>query len=104
MLSFAEWLREAGLERYESVFAESDIDFTVVRKLTESDLSRCSPAPCAPRRWSHLRLSFCLRAVRRFAAARYATRAMQILAWIFQLCEHERRLAKSMVGRSSITW
>ena len=38
MLLFAEWLREAGLGRYESVFAENDIDFSVVRKLTESDL------------------------------------------------------------------
>ena len=38
MLSFAEWLREAGLERYESVLAENDIDFRVLRKLTESDL------------------------------------------------------------------
>ena len=38
MLSFAEWLREAGLERYESVFAENHIDFSVAGKLTESDL------------------------------------------------------------------
>ena len=38
MLSFAEWLREAGLGRYESLFVENDIDFSVVRKLTESDL------------------------------------------------------------------
>ena len=38
MLSFAVWLREAGLERYESVFAENDIDFSVVRELIESDL------------------------------------------------------------------
>ena len=37
-MSFEEWLREAGLERYESVFAENDIDFSVLRKLTQSDL------------------------------------------------------------------
>jgi class 3 adenylate cyclase len=36
--AFADWLREIGLERYASVFAENDVDFSVVRKLTETDL------------------------------------------------------------------
>jgi class 3 adenylate cyclase len=36
--AFADWLREIGLERYASVFAENDIDFSVVHKLSETDL------------------------------------------------------------------
>jgi class 3 adenylate cyclase/tetratricopeptide (TPR) repeat protein len=36
--SFADWLRDIELERYASVFAENDIDFSVVHKLTETDL------------------------------------------------------------------
>jgi class 3 adenylate cyclase/tetratricopeptide (TPR) repeat protein len=36
--SFAEWLREAGLERYAAVFAENDIDFGNARTLSEADL------------------------------------------------------------------
>ena len=38
MKSFGDWLREIELERYASVFAENDIDFRVVHKLTEADL------------------------------------------------------------------
>ena len=38
MRSLEEWLRGVGLERYGSAFAENDIDFSVVRKLTDSDL------------------------------------------------------------------
>jgi len=36
--SFAAWLRQIGLEQYASVFAENDIDFAMLRKLTEVDL------------------------------------------------------------------
>ncbi|MSQ58891.1 MAG: hypothetical protein EXR36_04425, partial [Betaproteobacteria bacterium] len=36
--SFADWLRQYGLEQYASVFAENDVDFAVARKLTEADL------------------------------------------------------------------
>jgi class 3 adenylate cyclase/tetratricopeptide (TPR) repeat protein len=36
--AFADWLREIGLERYASVLAENDIDFSVVHKLSETDL------------------------------------------------------------------
>ena len=38
MNSFEEWLAAAGLEQYRSAFVENDIDFSIVRKLTESDL------------------------------------------------------------------
>jgi SAM domain (Sterile alpha motif) len=38
MKSFEDWLREAGLERYASVFAENDIDFSNARTLSEADL------------------------------------------------------------------
>ena len=38
MKSFADWLREIELERYAAVFADNDIDFSVVHKLTETDL------------------------------------------------------------------
>jgi class 3 adenylate cyclase/predicted ATPase len=36
--SIAEWLTEIGLERYATAFAEQDIDVTVLRHLTDSDL------------------------------------------------------------------
>ncbi|MFN0317860.1 MAG: SAM domain-containing protein [Burkholderiales bacterium] len=35
---FAQWLREAGLERYTGVFAENDIDFGNAGTLSEADL------------------------------------------------------------------
>ena len=38
MESFTAWLREQGLERYESAFRDNDIDFRVVGQLTEQDL------------------------------------------------------------------
>ncbi len=38
MRSFDDWLREAGLERYASVFADNDIDFSNARTLCEADL------------------------------------------------------------------
>ncbi len=38
MKAFADWLREIELERYAAVFADNDIDFSVVHKLTEADL------------------------------------------------------------------
>lgn len=38
MKSFAGWLREIGLESYESIFADNDIDFSVARELSEVDL------------------------------------------------------------------
>ena len=38
MKSFADWLREIDLERYESVFSNNDIDFSVARQLSEVDL------------------------------------------------------------------
>ncbi len=38
MASFADWLRQCGLEQYTPVFAENDVDFAVARKLTEADL------------------------------------------------------------------
>ena len=38
MKAFHDWLRELGLERYAPTFRDSDIDFSVVRQLTESDL------------------------------------------------------------------
>jgi hypothetical protein len=34
MQSFAEWLREIGLQRYAAAFAEHRIDFDVVRDLS----------------------------------------------------------------------
>jgi class 3 adenylate cyclase/tetratricopeptide (TPR) repeat protein len=36
--SFTDWLAEIGLERYASKFQENDIDFAVVRDLSEADL------------------------------------------------------------------
>jgi hypothetical protein len=36
--SFADWLAEIGLESYASKFQENDIDFAVVRDLSEADL------------------------------------------------------------------
>ena len=38
MKSFAGWLREIGLESYESIFADNDIDFSVARELSEVDI------------------------------------------------------------------
>jgi class 3 adenylate cyclase len=38
MASFADWLRQCGLEQYIGVFADNDVDFAVVGKLAESDL------------------------------------------------------------------
>ncbi|MFN0303482.1 MAG: adenylate/guanylate cyclase domain-containing protein, partial [Burkholderiales bacterium] len=38
MNSFAGWLQEHGLLQYETAFRESDIDFSVVRQLSEADL------------------------------------------------------------------
>jgi len=38
MQSFAEWLREVGLERYGPAFAEHGIDFDVVRDLSDEEL------------------------------------------------------------------
>ena len=32
------WLKRLGLERYESVFAANDVDFDVLRMLSEKDL------------------------------------------------------------------
>ena len=38
MKSFAEWVRESGLQRYAAVFADNDIDFSNARTLSEADL------------------------------------------------------------------
>ena len=38
MKSFTDWLREQGLERYESEFRNNDIDFSNAKSLTETDL------------------------------------------------------------------
>lgn len=37
-LSFEDWLREHGLERYAPTFRANDVDFEVIRALSESDL------------------------------------------------------------------
>ncbi|MFM9887488.1 MAG: hypothetical protein ACKVQT_31065, partial [Burkholderiales bacterium] len=38
MKSFGEWLQEHGLLQYEAALRASDIDFSVVRQLSEADL------------------------------------------------------------------
>ena len=38
MNSFADWLREIGLERYTTVMAQNAIDFDVVRTLSDDEL------------------------------------------------------------------
>jgi class 3 adenylate cyclase len=38
MTSFGTWLAEIGLDRYDAVFASSEVDFDVIRALTDADL------------------------------------------------------------------
>ncbi len=38
MTPFGTWLAEIGLGRYDAVFASNEIDFDVIRSLTEADL------------------------------------------------------------------
>jgi class 3 adenylate cyclase/predicted ATPase len=40
MQQIAEWLAKIGLERYAAVFADNDIDVTVLRYLTDADLEK----------------------------------------------------------------
>ncbi len=39
-MDIAAWLRELGLERYETAFRNNDIDFDLLSDLTEADLER----------------------------------------------------------------
>src|SRR5215469_569526 len=48
-LHVASWLRDLGLERYEPVFRENEIDAEVLPQLTESDLAALG-LPIGPRR------------------------------------------------------
>jgi hypothetical protein len=38
MTAFGEWLAEIGLGRYETIFASNEIDFDVIRSLSDTDL------------------------------------------------------------------
>ena len=38
MTPFGTWLAENGLGRYDAVFASNEIDFDVIRSLTDADL------------------------------------------------------------------
>jgi hypothetical protein len=38
MTPFGKWLAEIGLARYEVVFASNEIDFDIIRSLTDTDL------------------------------------------------------------------
>ena len=38
MTPFGTWLAEIGLGRYDAVFASNEIDFDVIRSLTDADL------------------------------------------------------------------
>ena len=40
MQQIAEWLATIGLERYAPAFADNDIDFSVLRYLTDADLEK----------------------------------------------------------------
>ena len=39
MPSFGNWLAEIGLGRYDAVFASSEIDFDVIRSLSDTDFA-----------------------------------------------------------------
>ncbi len=38
MTPFRTWLAESGLGRYDAVFVSNEIDFDVIRSLTDADL------------------------------------------------------------------
>jgi SAM domain (Sterile alpha motif) len=40
MQQIADWLAKIGLERYAPVFADNDIDISVLRYLTDADLEK----------------------------------------------------------------
>ena len=40
MSDIAAWLKNLGLEKYQAVFAENDVDFEVLLELTEQDLEK----------------------------------------------------------------
>jgi SAM domain (Sterile alpha motif) len=48
-VDIAAWLRELGLERYEPVFRENEIDWEVLPDLTEADLEKLG-LPLGPRK------------------------------------------------------
>jgi hypothetical protein len=49
-MDIARWLRRLGLEHYESIFRENDIDDTVLRSLTAEDLKDLGIASVGHRR------------------------------------------------------
>jgi class 3 adenylate cyclase len=50
MPEIADWLRELGLERYTSCFAENDVDFSILRDLNDADLEKIGVASLGHRR------------------------------------------------------
>ena len=48
-MDIAAWLQGLGLERYESAFRESEIDWEVLPDLTEGDLEKLG-LPLGPRK------------------------------------------------------
>ena len=48
-MDIADWLRELGLERYEPVFRDNEIDWAVLPELTEGDLEKLG-LPLGPRK------------------------------------------------------
>ena len=50
MMDVAAWLRDLGLERYESLFRDHKIDWDVLPKLTSEDLKEIGVLPIGHRR------------------------------------------------------
>jgi len=50
MMDLAAWLRNLGLDRYEAAFRENDIDFTLLRDLSDQDLEKIGVASLGHRR------------------------------------------------------
>ena len=50
MMDLAAWLQNLGLDRYEAAFRENDIDFTLLRDLSDQDLEKIGVASLGHRR------------------------------------------------------
>ena len=52
MQPIADWLEKLGLSEYAQPFADNDIDFTILRDLTDQDLEKIGIASLGHRRRS----------------------------------------------------
>jgi len=81
MQQIANLLKRLGLEQYSHCFTENDIDFSILRDLTEQDLEKIGIQSLGHRRWL-LRAIADLEDVQRSASAVAGAQAPAVPPWL----------------------